>query len=587
MKIEELKVLFNEYCNNYLHTEAGKEHRNAYVKEKEDVLKIYNEINYKKEIGEDVTELILYHLLPIKRKSIAPAGFNSFKAFGWKKEQLPDLSEKVWDLINNLKDEKDLEKQKKLISNFIKDGFSRGIQSGVFSGALIFIDENYLLINNKTKDTIRYISKEYLNQDFKITTKLENYIEDNIKLKKWLKEISEYIPDFKDFFIFDIFCHYMCDAKLGGYARSNVVVPHDKIEANEIAENTDGTKNLEELYKIHKDNPEIINKILKNPYCSTKIKKDYIDYIINQRIDKIERISDKVQNWNIIKESLNISLKSWNPLREIAPIIFIDKENSKIQEILSLIQNHKQIILYGSPGTSKTYFAKGISYSIAEKNENIAFVQFHPSYSYEDFIEGIFPQKDEKNNQIYFEIKSKIFKTLCKKAENTPQENFVIIIDEINRADLSKVFGEVFSALEYRKEEVKLLYTSEPFIIPNNLYIIGTMNTLDKSTVDIDFAFMRRFKFIEIAPDKDILIEILKSNNVDKELQRKIITTFELIQEHFSLGHAYFKDIKTEEDLIQLWNNQLSFLLMEYFTGLRKDIFNKIRTIYWETLELE
>ena len=176
---------------------------------------------------------------------------------------------------------------------------------------------------------------------------------------------------------------------------------------------------------------------------------------------------------------------------------------------------------------------------------------------------------------------------MCKEAESNPDKNYVLIIDEINRADLSKVFGEIFSALEYRKEIVKLLYSRESFTIPTNLYIIGTMNTLDKSTVDIDFALMRRFKFFEVSPDTEVLRKILRENGVDSDLIEKIVDVFKKIQEFYLLGHAYFKDIKSKQDLKLLWEHQLSFLLKEYFTDLKKDVYEKIREIYWEGLELE
>jgi len=294
-----------------------------------------------------------------------------------------------------------------------------------------------------------------------------------------------------------------------------------------------------------------------------------------------------ITDWDDLLDAMEICLEVWNPPREVAPIPEIDLEDPRMKEIFESIQNYKQVILYGPPGTSKTYYAKGLAFAIANDPNNIEFVQFHPSYSYEDFVEGIFPEVSEDTGQITFKIEDKIFKKLCKEAENNPDKNYVLIIDEINRADLSKVFGEIFSALEYRKEVVKLLYSRESFTIPTNLYIIGTMNTLDKSTVDIDFALMRRFKFFEVSPDTEVLRKILRENGVDSDLIEKIVDIFKKIQEFYPLGHAYFKDIKSKQDLKLLWEHQLSFLLKEYFTDLKKDVYEKIREIYWEGLELE
>jgi len=380
----------------------------------------------------------------------------------------------------------------------------------------------------------------------------------------------------------------MCNKNLGGYARKVVYVPHEEREAIELAQTIDDPKVLEELYKQHKEKPRVVKVIVNNPYCPSNIKRDYLDYVLNNYLRAYRaRLRTYITDWDDLLDAMETCLEVWNPPREVAPIPEIDLEDPRMKEIFESIQNYKQVILYGPPGTSKTYYAKGLAFAIANDPNNIEFVQFHPSYSYEDFVEGIFPEVSEDTGQITFKIEDKIFKKLCKEAENNPDKNYVLIIDEINRADLSKVFGEIFSALEYRKEVVKLLYSRESFTIPTNLYIIGTMNTLDKSTVDIDFALMRRFKFFEVGPDIEVLKKILKENGVDSNLIEKIVDVFEKIQEFYPLGHAYFKDVKSKQDLKLLWKHQLSFLLKEYFTDLKKDVFEKIREIYWEGLQLE
>jgi len=249
--------------------------------------------------------------------------------------------------------------------------------------------------------------------------------------------------------------------------------------------------------------------------------------------------------------------------------------------------------LYGPPGTSKTYYARGLALAIAEgKEENVEFVQFHSSYSYEDFIEALMPEINDKTGSIEFKPKDKLFKEFCKRARRHPDQKFVLIIDEINRADLSKVFGEIFSALEYRQEPVRLVYSNELFVIPQNVYIIGTMNTIDKSVVDLDIALIRRFKFFKIEPDVNILKKILTKNNVPPDYIEKIARTFVEIQRYFPLGHAYFKDISGQEEdsikqsLIELWNYQLAFLLEQYFGELEKEKYEKIKEIYSSSLEI-
>jgi len=595
MKKEELIKIVEEFKRKYLNTEQGKRHLEAYNKEREEVRRIFNEIKEKKERGEDITELVLDYLLPIKRESVTPAGVKTIEAYYKRsgetlsEEDLPKLADTIFTLINDLiNNPDDTDRQKEIINSFIASQYSKGLQSGIISPVLYYIEPKYLLINSKVVDTVRFISKEFMSQEVRLSTLLEEYVDNNLKLKQFLEELSKEVSDFEDFDVFDMFCHWMCDKNLGGYARKVVYVPHEERKAIELAQTTDDPKVLEELYKQHKEKPRVVKAIVNNLYCPSNIKRDYLDYVLNNYLRAYKaRLRTYITDWDDLLDAMEICLEVWNPPREVAPIPEIDLEDPRMKEIFESTQNYKQVILYGPPGTSKTYYAKGLAFAIANDPNNIEFVQFHPSYSYEDFVEGIFPEVDEETGQVVFKIKDKIFKKLCKDAENNPDKNYVLIIDEINRADLSKVFGEIFSALEYRKEVVKLLYSRESFTIPTNLYIIGTMNTLDKSTVDIDFALMRRFKFFEVGPDTEVLKKMLKENGVDSDLIEKIVDVFEKIQEFYPLGHAYFKDVKSKQDLKLLWEHQLSFLLKEYFTDLKKDVFEKIREIYWEGLQLE
>ena len=518
VKEEEFLKIIEEFRQKYLNTEQGRKHLEAYNKEREEVRRIFNEIKEKKEHGEDITELVLDYLLPIKRESVTPAGVKTLEAYYKRagktlnKEDLPKLADAIFNLINeliNIPDNPD--KQKEIIRTFVSSQYSRGLQSGIISPVLYYIEPKYLLINSKVVDTVRFISKEFMDEEVRLSTLLEEYVDNNLKLKQFLKKLSEEVPDFEDFDIFDMFCHWMCDKNLGGYARKVVYVPHDEEEAITLAQTTNDPKVLEELYKQHKEKPRVVKVVVNNPYCPSNIKRDYLGYVIKNYLRAYrDRLRTYITDWDDLLDAMEICLEVWNPPREVAPIPEIDLEDPRMKEIFESIQNYKQVILYGPPGTSKTYYAKGLAFAIANDPNNIEFVQFHPSYSYEDFVEGIFPEVDKETGQITFKIEDKIFKKLCKEAESNPDKNYVLIIDEINRADLSKVFGEIFSALEYRKEVVKLLYSRESFTIPTNLYIIGTMNTLDKSTVDIDFALMRRFKFFEVSPNAEVLRKVLK-----------------------------------------------------------------------------
>ena len=264
-------------------------------------------------------------------------------------------------------------------------------------------------------------------------------------------------------------------------------------------------------------------------------------------------------------------------------------------------------ILYGPPGTGKTYNTIFYSVGIIEKDKSvfkgnnndenifkkfkecknknlIKFITFHQSYGYEDFIEGIRPDLDNESKDLKYIIHSGIFKDICNKAKNDKENNYVLIIDEINRGNISKIFGELISLIEPSKREgeseeleVILPYSKENLTIPKNLYIIGTMNTADRSIALLDIALRRRFNFIEIMPQYDIL-KNKKIENIELDLLLSTINKrieFLLDREH-TIGHSYFLNINTFEDLVQVFKNSIMPLLQEYFY----DDFEKIKTIF-------
>lgn len=234
-----------------------------------------------------------------------------------------------------------------------------------------------------------------------------------------------------------------------------------------------------------------------------------------------------------------------------------NRVNEEISEKIKIVLAKKQIILQGPPGTGKTYTAKDIAEHMIfsdvsldkklqkqnlEKSDQFKLVQFHPSYSYEDFVRGITAKSEEGN--IVYETENKILGKFADKAKSS-EKPFVLIIDEINRANLPSVLGELIYALEYRGESVESMYgIADNFgiSIPENLYIIGTMNTADRSVGHIDYAIKRRFAFVDILPDLNVI-----KNEKAKELFVQVEKLFceDLLASDFDkkdvqLGHSYF-----------------------------------------------
>ena len=237
---------------------------------------------------------------------------------------------------------------------------------------------------------------------------------------------------------------------------------------------------------------------------------------------------------------------------------------SEYNKLYSLVLRKKNIILQGAPGVGKTFSAKRLAYSIiGEMNENrICMVQFHQSYSYEDFIIGYRPNEDGG-----FEIKSGVFYNFCERCKENPDKPYFFIIDEINRGNLSKIFGELLMLIETdkrgEKHKLNLVYDEKPFYIPENLHIIGMMNTADRSLAMIDYALRRRFSFYTMKPAfenaenngfgeyiQDISCELYHTVIAEIRELNNAICKDSTLGKGFEIGHSYFapEDVSVIDD---------------------------------------
>lgn len=265
--------------------------------------------------------------------------------------------------------------------------------------------------------------------------------------------------------------------------------------------------------------------------------------------------------------------------------------NEKYYSMVSLLKKKKNLIIEGAPGVGKTFMAKRLAYSMlkAKDKERVELIQFHQSYAYEDFIEGYRP------SEIGFELQRGLFYKLCKKAYNDHDRDYFLIIDEINRGNLSKIFGELLMLVEgdKREESLKLAYSEEEFSVPDNLYIIGLMNTADRSLAIMDYALRRRFSFVPIEPafNNVVFLETFK-NLFDKDYTSliKIIEDINLdiksdpsLGEGFEIGHSYFlPNLKGRKgnisDIEEIINYDILPLLKEYWYD-DKDKYNNWQNI--------
>jgi len=302
-----------------------------------------------------------------------------------------------------------------------------------------------------------------------------------------------------------------------------------------------------------------INKFINDPYWKEKFsveEEDNGEEIDNKEVLLIEEEYEPYTKQDFLSE------------------VFISKDT--YETIKSLLVRKKNLILQGAPGVGKTFVAKRLAFSIMGKKDTyrIKMLQFHQSYAYEDFIMGYRPSGTG------FELKEGPFYQFCKEASENPDEDYYFIIDEINRGNMSKIFGELMMLIESDKrgEELTLTYSHIPFYVPENLYIIGTMNTADRSLAIIDYALRRRFCFFELEPafDSEEFKNHLLVQGASEELINKIkikigsinmdIAKDANLGKGFRIGHSYFCNyINSEKWYEEVIKYEIQPLIKEYW----------------------
>ncbi len=243
-------------------------------------------------------------------------------------------------------------------------------------------------------------------------------------------------------------------------------------------------------------------------------------------------------------------------LAALAASLYLDV--AFLQEVDILLREKRQVIFQGPPGTGKTFVARELARHLAGgSDDRVTLAQFHPSYAYEDFVQGYRPAITG-NGQAGFELRDGPLVRAAQRAEKEPGARHFLVIDEINRGNLAKVFGELYFLLEYRDAEIDLQYGGKAFSLPDNLYIIGTMNTADRSIALVDLALRRRFHFVEFHPDKPPIQGLLGRYLADKAVGMEWVADVvdranELLRDdrNAAIGPSHFMKCGLDDDAVR------------------------------------
>jgi 5-methylcytosine-specific restriction protein B len=263
---------------------------------------------------------------------------------------------------------------------------------------------------------------------------------------------------------------------------------------------------------------------------------------------------------------------------ELAESLYLPR--AWLQHSIDLLHEKQQVIFYGPPGTGKTFVAQALGQHLRLAGGDWQLVQFHPAYSYEDFFEGYRPSKPEDDGALQFDLRMGPLRLLAREAATNPDRPYLLVIDEINRGNIAKIFGELYFLLEYRDRPIRLQYSPEqPFVLPKNLFLLGTMNTADRSIALVDSALRRRFYFFPFLPQespvRDVLSLWLAEKGYDEQPSRLLAALNHALREalpdeDFTIGPSYFMPKEGPPNLEFVWRYAIRPLLEERFYGARR-----------------
>lgn len=451
----------------------------------------------------------------------------------------------------------------------------------------------------KSPDEIEKVSQELL--------RLSNNTKDQKQIKE-IKNRRSYINKYKEFLVYcinirskaiditnkkikiDVIYDWQNQSKAKGYGFVYIRIYISGLRKRSYM--STGVKLAPEewddkLWVVKREDAAVLHDIInsKLEYCKNKIGLSVED-ILSRRDE--ESLSEEKENELILQQFQNIN----NADETESDIVEIEESGysfhsdpdqpfiseEKFKEIVDLLNRKKNVILEGAPGVGKTFLARKVAYELMgeDKDENIEMVQFHQSYSYEDFVQGIRPTANGE-----FKTRDGVFYEFCLKALTAPHEKFIFIIDEINRGNISKILGELMMLIEANKRSpkcaIKLTYTDpdgEKFYVPDNVYILGCMNTADRSLAIVDYALRRRFAFFPIEPEFDQTFSNYLLQKFDQtfvnEVCRRLKAVNARIQQETSLGsgmeigHSYFCDLTGSDDKMKWWQDICKYDLFPY-----------------------